>query len=117
MTPRLPRWARPIPPPDPRTTYDATDPVEDAPLAHKHALTRAVQRVIELSAHLDVDAAPDGTVEDLTAAIDAIADRMEPLPSLLARGGLASWSGTRARCSSAAGSAGAATLSRHRSSG
>jgi len=80
-------------PPDPRTTYDATDPVEDAPLSHKHALTRAVKRVIELSAHLDVDAAPDGTVEDLTTAIDAIADRMETLPSLLARGGLASCSG------------------------
>lgn len=80
-------------PPDPRTTYDATDPVEDAPLAHKHALTRAVQRVIELSAHLDVDAAPDGAVEDLTAAIAAIADRMEPLPSLHALGGLASCGG------------------------
>ena len=31
-------------PPDARTTYDATDPVEDNPLAHKHALVRAVNR-------------------------------------------------------------------------
>jgi len=80
-------------PPDPRTTYDATDPVEDAPLAHKHALTRAVKRVIELSAHLDVDAVPDGTVEGLTAEIDALADRMEQHPSLHARGGLGSCGG------------------------
>jgi hypothetical protein len=80
-------------PPDPRTTYDATDPVEDAPLAHKHALTRAVKRVIELSAHLDVDAVPDGTVETLTADLEAIADRMGSLPSLLAQGGLATCGG------------------------
>jgi hypothetical protein len=80
-------------PPDPRTTYDGTDPVEDAPLAHKHALTRAVKRVVELSALLDVDAVPDATVEDLTAAIEAIADRLVPLPSLLAKGGLASCGG------------------------
>lgn len=80
-------------PPDPRTTYDASDPVEDAPLAHKHALTRAVKRVIELSAHLDVDAVADGTVEALTAEIDALADRMEPLPSLHARGGLGACGG------------------------
>lgn len=75
-------------PSDPRTTYDAGDPVEDAPLAHKHALTRAVKRLIELGAHLDVDEVPAGTVETLTADIDAVADRMEPLPSLHAKGGL-----------------------------
>lgn len=80
-------------PPDPRTTYDGTDPVEDAPLAHKHALTRAVKRVVELSALLDVDAVPDGTVEAITADIDALAERLAPLPSLLARGGLASCGG------------------------
>jgi hypothetical protein len=80
-------------PPDPRTTYDGTDPVEDAPLAHKHALTRAVKRVVELSALLDVDAVPDGTVESLTAEIEATADRLAALPSLLAKGGLASCGG------------------------
>ncbi|MFA5884901.1 MAG: hypothetical protein WDA60_13695, partial [Acidimicrobiia bacterium] len=80
-------------PPDPRTTYDATDPVEDAPLAHKHALTRAVKRVIELSAHLDVDEVPDGTVEALTAEIDGLADRMGALASLHAKGGLGSCGG------------------------
>jgi len=80
-------------PPDPRTTYDATDPVEDAPLALKHALTRAVKRIIELSAHLDVDTVPDDTVAALTADLAAIADRMEPLPDLHAHGGLASCGG------------------------
>ena len=80
-------------PPDPRTTYDATDPVEDAPLALKHALTRAVKRIIELSAHLDVDTVPDATVAALTADLTAIADRMAPLPDLHAHGGLASCGG------------------------
>lgn len=75
-------------PPDPRATYDARDPVEDAPLLRKHALTRAVKRVIELAAHLDVDEAPPEIVESLTAQLDALADRMEPLPSLHAKGGL-----------------------------
>lgn len=80
-------------PPDPRTTYDGTDPVEDAPLAHKHALTRAVKRVVELSALLDVDGIDDATVEGLTAEADALADRLATLPSLLARGGLATCGG------------------------
>lgn len=80
-------------PADPRTTYDGTDPVEDAPLALKHALTRAVKRIVELSAHLDVDTVPDETVSTLTADLAAIADRMEPLPDLHALGGLASCGG------------------------
>ena len=80
-------------PPDARTTYDATDPVEDNPLAHKHALVRAVKRVIEFSAHLDVDETDDETVEQLTADLDAIADRMNPLPSLHTKGGLGACGG------------------------
>ena len=80
-------------PPDARTTYDATDPVEDNPLAHKHALVRAVKRVIELSAHLDVDETDDETVEQLTADLDAIADRMDPLPNLHTKGGLGACGG------------------------
>ena len=80
-------------PPDARTTYDATDPVEDNPLAHKHALVRAVKRIIELSAHLDVDETDDDTVEQLTADLDAIADRMDPLPTLHAKGGLGACGG------------------------
>lgn len=85
-------------PPDPRTTYDTLDPTEDAPLAHKHALTRAVKRVIELSAHLDVDAVDavdDKAVENLTAEINALANRMEPMPTLLAQGGLGSARGNQ----------------------
>jgi hypothetical protein len=82
-------------PPDPRTTYDARDPAEDAPLAHKHALTRAVKRVIELAAHLDVETIDDPTVELLTTDIDAIADRMVPMPSLHAKGGLGAAGGNQ----------------------
>jgi len=93
MTPPEPSPGDTRLPPDPRTTYDGIDPAEDAPLAHKHALTRAVKRVIELSALLDVDAVPVDTVERVTAEIDAVADRLAALPSLLAKGGLASCGG------------------------
>lgn len=82
-------------PPDPRTTYDARDPVEDPPLAGKHALTRAVKRLVELGAHLDVDEVDPGTVAAITAEIDALADRMEALPSLHAKGGLGACGGNQ----------------------
>jgi acyl-coenzyme A thioesterase PaaI-like protein len=76
-------------PPDPRTTYDAHEPTEDAPRARKHELVRAVKRLIELSAHLDVEAVDDLSIVDgLRADIDTVADRIEPLPSLHAKGGL-----------------------------
>lgn len=81
-------------PPDARSTYDAHDPVEDSPRAAKHALVRAVRRVIELAAHLDVHECDDlGPVAALTTDVEAIADRMEPMPSLHAKGGLGSVGG------------------------
>ncbi|SRR6266511_2536398 len=76
-------------PPDPRTTYDAHEPVEDAPRGRKHELVGQVKRLVELTAHLDVELIDD--LDDLDALIDAtraLADRMEPLPSLHAKGGL-----------------------------
>jgi acyl-coenzyme A thioesterase PaaI-like protein len=77
-------------PPDPRTAYDAHDPVEDEPRARKHELVRQVKRLIELTAHLDVEATGgSGALQALIDDTRAVADRMEPLPSLHAKGGLA----------------------------
>jgi acyl-coenzyme A thioesterase PaaI-like protein len=76
-------------PPDPRTVYDAHEVVEDTPRARKHELVREVKRVIELTAHLDVEAVDDlRDVDALVGAARELADRMEPLPSLHAKGGL-----------------------------
>jgi hypothetical protein len=68
-------------PPDARSTYDAHDPPEDSPRAAKHELVRAVKRLIELTAHLDVHECADlGPIADLADDVAAVADRMEPLP-------------------------------------
>jgi hypothetical protein len=81
-------------PPDPRTTYDPHQPVEDDARAHKHALVVAVKRLIELTAHLDVEEVVDlQRVTSATDAVDAIADDLETLPSLHAKGGLGSVGG------------------------
>jgi acyl-coenzyme A thioesterase PaaI-like protein len=75
-------------PRDAGRTYDPHDPAEDAPLARKHAIVREVKRLIELVAHLDVREADPATVESATTRLSAIADGLEPLPSLHAKGGL-----------------------------
>ena len=75
-------------PPDAHSTYDATDPVEDVPRAAKHALVREVKRLIELTAHLDVEESDLDTVGAIAADVRHVADRLEPLPSLHAKGGL-----------------------------
>ena len=75
-------------PRDAGTTYDPHDPVEDEPLARKHALVREVKRLIELVAHLDVREAEPEVVESLTQRLSETADALEPSPSLLAKGGL-----------------------------
>jgi hypothetical protein len=80
-------------PPDPRTTYDPSDPAEDAPLAHKHRLVRETKRLVELVAHLDADEADSADIAALTDAVADIAGRLEPLPSLHAKGGLATAGG------------------------
>jgi hypothetical protein len=80
-------------PPDPRTTYDAHDPAEDAPRARKHELVRQVKRVVELTAHLDVEEADLAAVDALIEQTRALAEEFGPLPSLHAKGGLASVGG------------------------
>jgi acyl-coenzyme A thioesterase PaaI-like protein len=75
-------------PPDARSTYVSFDPPETEPRARKHRLVREVKRVIEVVAHLDADGADPGAVEAATAAARALADGLEPQPSLLATGGL-----------------------------
>jgi hypothetical protein len=81
-------------PPNARSTYDAHDPIEDSPRAAKHRLVRAVKRLIELTAHLDVHELDDlAPVDALLADVDALSDRMESLPSLHAKGGLGSVGG------------------------
>ena len=76
-------------PPDPRTTYDAHEPATDEPRTRKHELVLEVKRLIELTAHLDVEELDDSAlVTSLTEEARVLADRMEPLPSLHAKGGL-----------------------------
>jgi acyl-coenzyme A thioesterase PaaI-like protein len=75
-------------PRDASRTYDPHDPVEDAPLARKHALVREVKRLIELAAHLDVREADAAVVESITHQISEIGDALEPMPDLHSKGGL-----------------------------
>lgn len=76
-------------PPDPRTTYDAHEPITDERRARKHELVTQVKRLIELTAHLDPGEIDDpAELDALVDATSALADRMEPLPSLHAKGGL-----------------------------
>jgi hypothetical protein len=76
-------------PPDPRTTYDPTDPAEDAPLARKHRLVRETKRLVDLVAHLDADDADPAAIDDISDAVADVSGRLEPLPTLHAHGGLA----------------------------
>lgn len=80
-------------PPDARAAYDAHDPVENPDRARKHALVRAVKRLIEATAHLDPNDADADAVAELTVRVDALSADMESLPSLHARGGLAAVGG------------------------
>jgi acyl-coenzyme A thioesterase PaaI-like protein len=81
-------------PPDAHSTYDPHDPAENAPRAAKHALVRAVKRLIELTAHVDVLECDDpGVLDDVRQDVDAVSDRLAALPSLHAKGGLGSVGG------------------------
>ncbi len=73
---------------DPRATYDSHDPVEDPPRARKHALVRAVKRLIEATAHLDVAEADLAAIADVAARVDDLSTALEREPSLHAKGGL-----------------------------
>jgi acyl-coenzyme A thioesterase PaaI-like protein len=81
-------------PPDAHSTYDAHDPVEDRPRAAKHALVRSLKRLMELTAHLDVEECDDlAVIDGLRAKVDEISAALEPQPSLHAKGGLGSVGG------------------------
>ena len=75
--------------PDPREMYAFMDPAEDLSRARKHELVREVKRLIGLTAHIDVERADRDELAQLADDAAALADRLEPLPSLLERGGMA----------------------------
>ena len=105
-------------PPDPRTTYDAQDPAENPPRATKHALVRDVKRLIELTAHLDVNEADLDTVDQIGATVRAAsAMHSKRCPACMPRADSARSQAPTAPCSSAAASAAGATRSRHPCSG
>ena len=82
-------------PPDARTTYVSLDPPENERRAAKHRLVREVKRVIELVAHLDADEFDPDAVDVLRGQVGDLADALEELPSLHARGGLGSQPGAQ----------------------
>jgi acyl-coenzyme A thioesterase PaaI-like protein len=74
---------------DPHEIYVTGDPAEDEPRALKHELVRQTKRAIEDVALLDVSAIEDDELKGLVDDMRRIAERMAPLPSLRAKGGLA----------------------------
>jgi Thioesterase superfamily len=79
--------------PDPREVYAFMDPAEDLARARKHELVREVKRLIDLTAHIDVERADRDDLAQLADDAAALADRLEPLPSLLEVGGMAAQQG------------------------
>jgi hypothetical protein len=76
-------------PEDPRDIYVAGDPEEDHPRASKHRLVAETKRAVEAVALLD---ATEVDVDVLDALVDDMAglvERVETLPDLRRRGGLA----------------------------
>jgi hypothetical protein len=81
-------------PPDPRTNYEAHAVAEDAPRGRKHELVRQVKRLIELTAHLDIEEVEQlDDIDRIIADVVAVSDRLEPFPSLHAKGGMAATGG------------------------
>jgi hypothetical protein len=79
--------------PDPREMYAFQDPAEDLARARKHELVREVKRLIDLTTHIDVERADRDELAQLADDAAELADRLEPLPSLLERGGMAAQQG------------------------
>src|SRR5215207_2057996 len=79
--------------PDPREMYAFQDPAEDLARARKHELVREVKRLIDLTAHIDVERADRDELARLSDDAASLADRLVPLPSLLERGGMAAQQG------------------------
>jgi hypothetical protein len=76
--------------PDPREMYAFQDPAEDLARARKHELVREVKRLIDLTAHIDVERADRDELAQLADDAASLADR---LPSLLEVGGMAAQNG------------------------
>jgi hypothetical protein len=79
--------------PDPREMYAFQDPTEDLARARKHELVREVKRLVDLTAHIDVERADRDELARLADDAASLADRLEPLPSLLEVGGMAAQQG------------------------
>jgi hypothetical protein len=81
--------------PDPREMYAFQDPAEDLARARKHELVREVKRLIDLTAHIDVERADRDELAQLADDAAELADRLEGLPSLLEVGGMAAQQGAQ----------------------
>jgi len=92
--------------PDPHEIYVTLDPAENEPRARKHALVMETKRAIADIALLDVELVDKAELDELVADMRFIADRLEALPSLRARGGLASAGGSDAALLERSGIAG-----------
>jgi len=92
--------------PDPHEIYVTLDPAENEPRARKHALVMETKRAIANIALLDVELVDKAELDELVADMRCIADRLEALPSLRARGGLASAGGSDAALLERSGIAG-----------
>jgi hypothetical protein len=79
--------------PDPREVYAFMDPAEDLARARKHELVREVKRLIDLTAHIDVERADRDELAQLADDAASLADRLELLPNLLEVGGMAASNG------------------------
>src|SRR5207237_8886564 len=80
--------------PDPHEIYVTLDPAENEPRARKHALVMETKRAIADIALLDVELVDKAELDELVADMRFIAHRLEALPRLRARGGLASAGGS-----------------------
>ena len=76
-------------PRDAHDVYRTDDPPEDGPRARKHELVRQTKRAIEDIALLDIERTGMAELDALVDAARALADKLEPLPSLREKGGAA----------------------------
>src|SRR5439155_8753316 len=76
-------------PRDAHDVYRTDDPPEDGPRARRHELVRQTKRAIEDIALLDIERTGMAELDALVDAARALADKLEPLPSLREKGGAA----------------------------
>lgn len=71
---------------DPHENWDLAEAPDEGARAAKHRLVDETKRLIDLVALLEVDAADAAALDELAAAVAAVADRVAPLPSHRATG-------------------------------